>query len=95
MPRQSVSFDRAASYYDDTRAMPPEVVDAVTNAILDALVANGAGRLLEVGIGTGRISLPLMARGLPVTGVDISPSMTARLREKLTELTAALVESRA
>ncbi|MCH7488119.1 MAG: class I SAM-dependent methyltransferase [Chloroflexi bacterium] len=84
MPRQSVSFDRAASYYDDTRAMPAEAVNAITDAILDALARNDAGRLLEVGIGTGRISLPLMARGLPVTGVDISPAMTARLREKLT-----------
>ena len=84
MPRQSVSFDRAASYYDDTRAMPPEAIEAVTGAILNALAQNGAARLLEVGIGTGRISLPLMARGLPVTGVDISAAMIARLREQLT-----------
>lgn len=81
---ESVSFDRAASYYDDTRAMPPEAADAVTDSILDTLERNGAGRLLEVGIGTGRISLPLMARGLPVTGVDISAAMIARLRDKLT-----------
>ena len=81
---ESVSFDRAASYYDATRAMPPDAVEAVTNAILDALARNDAARLLEVGIGTGRISLPLMARGLPVTGVDISAGMVARLREKLT-----------
>ena len=84
MPRESVSFDRAASYYDATRAVPPEAADAVTDAILDALAQNGADRLLEVGIGTGRISLPLMARGLPVTGVDISAAMIARLREQLT-----------
>ena len=84
MPRQSVSFDRAASYYDATRAMPPDAIDAVTNAIIDALARNGAGRLLEVGVGTGRISLPLMARGLPVTGVDISAGMVARLRKQLT-----------
>ena len=83
MPRESVSFDRAASFYDDTRAMPPEAVEAVTGAILDALARNDADSLLEVGIGTGRISLPLMARGLPVTGVDISAAMIARLRQKL------------
>lgn len=81
---ESVSFDRAASYYDATRTMSPEAVDAVTDAILAALAGNGAGNLLEDGIGTGRISLPLMARGLPVTGVDISPGMIAQLREKLT-----------
>jgi len=81
---ESVSFDRAAAFYDSTRAMPPEAVEAVTEAILGALARNDAGRLLEVGIGTGRISLPLMARGLPVTGVDISTAMVARLREQLT-----------
>ena len=84
MPRESVSFDRAASFYDDTRAMAPEAVGAVTDSILDALARSGAGRLLEVGIGTGRISLPLMTRGLPVSGVDISAGMIARLRAKLT-----------
>ncbi len=84
MPRESVSFDRAASCYDATRAMPPETIEAVTGAIIGALARNGAAHLLEVGIGTGRISLPLMARGLPVTGVDISAGMVARLREQLT-----------
>ena len=84
MPRESVSFDHAASYYDATRALPPEAAEAVTGAIIDALARNGASRLLEVGIGTGRIALPLMARGLPITGVDISDAMMARLREKLT-----------
>ncbi|HEY5640513.1 MAG TPA: class I SAM-dependent methyltransferase [Dehalococcoidia bacterium] len=84
MPRESISFDRAASYYDDTRTMSPEAVVAVTDAIMDGLARNGAERLLEIGIGTGRISLPLMERGLPVTGVDISAAMVARLREKLT-----------
>ncbi len=84
MPHESVSFDRAASYYDATRTMSPEAATAVTGAILGALARNAAGRLLEVGIGTGRISLPLMARGLPVTGVDISAGMVAQLRQKLT-----------
>jgi ubiquinone/menaquinone biosynthesis C-methylase UbiE len=84
MPRESVSFDRAASYYDATRAMSLEATEAITGAIIDALARNGARCLLEVGIGTGRISRPLMARGLSVTGVDISDGMIARLREQLT-----------
>ena len=46
-----------------------------------AALANG-GRVLELGIGTGRIALPLSARGLDVTGVDSSPAMVARLRAK-------------
>lgn len=42
------------------------------------------GRVLEVGIGTGRIARPLAERGVRVCGVDIAPRMLARLREQLT-----------
>lgn len=44
-------------------------------------LANG-GRVLELGIGTGRIALPLAARGVEVHGIDASPAMVARLRAK-------------
>lgn len=42
----------------------------------------GRGRALELGIGTGRIALPLLARNVEVHGVDSAPSMVARLRAK-------------
>jgi SAM-dependent methyltransferase len=42
----------------------------------------GGGRALELGIGTGRIALPLAARGVPVAGIDLSSAMVARLRQK-------------
>jgi len=42
----------------------------------------GAGRALELGIGTGRIALPLASRGVPVHGIDLSSAMVARLRAK-------------
>jgi SAM-dependent methyltransferase len=42
----------------------------------------GAGRALELGIGTGRIALPLAARGVSVDGIDLSEAMVARLRAK-------------
>jgi SAM-dependent methyltransferase len=42
----------------------------------------GSGRALELGVGTGRIALPLAARGVPVHGIDLSRAMVARLREK-------------
>jgi SAM-dependent methyltransferase len=41
-----------------------------------------AGRMLELGVGTGRIALPLAARGCDITGVDTSPEMTAILKSK-------------
>lgn len=79
----SVSFDVAADVYDETRALAPEIVTKQTDAILAELRAAGADRLLEVGIGTGRITRPLMERGLRVAGVDIAPRMVAKLREQL------------
>ena len=42
----------------------------------------GSGRALELGIGTGRIAVPLAQRGVPVHGIDMSCAMVARLRAK-------------
>lgn len=42
----------------------------------------GGGRVLEFGVGTGRLAVPLARRGLDVSGVDISEEMLAKLREK-------------
>ena len=53
---------------------PDEVADQV------ATLAGPAGTVLELGVGTGRLALPLADRGLAVTGLDASPSMLARIR---------------
>jgi SAM-dependent methyltransferase len=73
--------ERAASVYDQ-RAV--EMFDpAVVEPVVDALASlAGGGRALELGVGTGRIALPLAARGVPVAGIDDSEAMVARLREK-------------
>lgn len=42
----------------------------------------GDGRALEFAIGTGRIAVPLQARGVPVAGIELSPDMAAQLRSK-------------
>src|SRR5262249_28996245 len=42
----------------------------------------GDGPALELGVGTGRVALPLTARGVPVHGIDLSEAMVARLRAK-------------
>jgi SAM-dependent methyltransferase len=56
--------------------------DAV-GATADFLVGlAGDGAALELAIGTGRIALPLAARGVPVHGIDLSPDMVAQLRAK-------------
>ncbi|MGA2286495.1 MAG: class I SAM-dependent methyltransferase [Dehalococcoidia bacterium] len=79
----SIGFDRAADTYDMTRALPQEVAQKLTDALLAEIRAAGADRILEVGVGTGRISRPLAERGVRVLGVDIAPRMLARLREQL------------
>jgi SAM-dependent methyltransferase len=73
--------ERIAATYDDSSAerFQPAHVDAVAD-VLAGLA--GGGRTLELGIGTGRIALPLARRGVPVHGIDLSPAMVARLRAK-------------
>jgi hypothetical protein len=69
--------DHFASVYDDVyvELSPDEAVGC-----LAALA--GGGAVLEFGIGTGRIALPLVATGVTVEGIDGSPEMVARLRGK-------------
>lgn len=81
MPRSSpVSFDRIAPVYDETRSLRPDQMEAVATALHTALAPHD--RVLEVGIGTGRIALPLQERGVRVLGVDVSREMTARAEGK-------------
>lgn len=69
--------DRIAEAYD---AMHSHLDPAAAIEALARLA--GGGRLLELGIGTGRIALPLIVRGVEVHGVDASEAMVAELRSK-------------
>jgi SAM-dependent methyltransferase len=70
-----------AARYDETSAwmFDPAVVEPAVE-VLASLAGDGAA--LELGIGTGRIALPLAARGVRVRGIDLSEAMVARLRAK-------------
>jgi ubiquinone/menaquinone biosynthesis C-methylase UbiE len=71
------SFDRAADFYDATRALPAAVHQRLTTMLASELSSR---RLcLEIGVGTGRIALPLVAAGVPMIGADIAPKMLRRL----------------
>lgn len=73
----SMTFgEEVAARYDDV----PRGDEVAAVAFLEQLA--GGGPALELAIGTGRIALPLAARGIAVHGVDISPAMVARLRAK-------------
>jgi len=78
----SVAFDRAAGYYDATRGFPPGAEDAVAALIGEVGRLTPASRVLEIGVGTGRIALPLARRVAGVAGVDLARPMLERLRAK-------------
>jgi len=73
--------ERVAARYDESAAeiFDPAVVDPVVELLVELA---GSGRALELGIGTGRIALPLAQRGVAVHGIELSKAMVARLRAK-------------
>jgi SAM-dependent methyltransferase len=77
---ESVRFDRAAEFYDASRAIAPEAMARTIELLAGEL--EGRGRVLEVGVGTGLLALPLHARGLRLTGLDLSGPMVAKLVQK-------------
>ncbi|MGL4648164.1 MAG: class I SAM-dependent methyltransferase, partial [Caldilineaceae bacterium] len=88
---ESALFDRFARFYDgDYRDYDDDL-----GMILDLAEEQG-GRVLELGVGTGRVLLPLVDAGHQVTGVDISPALLAVAHHKLNamgyEARATLVE---
>lgn len=85
----SVSFDRAAEFYDRTRGYPPGVAERVGRALLNAADAAPETRILELGVGTGRIALSIVRAGYAYTGIDLSPLMMAKLRAALREIPGA------
>jgi SAM-dependent methyltransferase len=76
--KPEMSFgDHVAANYDKSSQRGDE---AAAVAFLEQLARGG--RALELAIGTGRIALPLSAKGVQVDGIDFSPSMIAKLRAK-------------
>src|SRR5690242_2699431 len=80
MPENHFGEDVAARYDDPAdRMFDPAAIAQVVD-VLAGLAGDGAA--LELGIGTGRIALPLTRRGVRVHGIDLSEAMVARLRAK-------------
>jgi ubiquinone/menaquinone biosynthesis C-methylase UbiE len=90
------SFDRVAGIYDATRGIPPGEAATIAGGIADLLgEVPGAGRkrALEVGVGTGRIAVPLAAAGVDVVGFDVSRLMLEQLVRKRPRVGALLAEA--
>ena len=88
------SFDRVAHVYDETRGLPAEIERQITDGIAAVLHdVSDAPRLVEIGIGTGRIAVPLARRGVQVTGIDISAKMLAILLKKRADLDVLIADA--
>jgi len=70
--------DRIAAVYDHWHSVPEDAEEAAE--FLAGLAESGPA--LELGIGTGRVALPLSSRGVEVHGIDASEAMVAKLRAK-------------
>lgn len=84
MTSSDVWDEETASTYDADAAarFAPEALDPTVD-LLERLAEDGP--VLELAIGTGRVGVPLAARGVPVTGVELSEPMVAQLRRKVGE----------
>src|SRR5215218_9646146 len=82
--------EATARRYDETASsmFDPDVLDPVVE--VPAGLA-GSGRALELAIGTGRVAVPLSARGVPVCGIELSEPMVEQLRRKADASTIPVV----
>ena len=80
VPKNYFAGAIAENYDRDSSSMFDPAVVSATVEFLAELAGDGAA--LELGIGTGRLALPLAARGVPVQGIDLSPDMVAQLQAK-------------
>jgi hypothetical protein len=89
--RQDEIWDTEAAQRYDTPGsgrFAPEVLDPAVERL--AALA-GDGPALEFAIGTGRVAIPLAARGVPVTGIELSRPMIDQLRTKANETTIPVI----
>ena len=88
MTSSDVWDEATAERYDESAAekFAPEVLEPAVDFL--ARLA-GSGPALELAIGTGRVAVPLAARGVPVTGIELSQPMVDQLRRKVDEADAA------
>jgi len=89
---RSIAFDGAAGFYDETRGFPPGEERAVAGLLVRAGALTPTSRVLEIGVGTGRIALPLVAHAGFYAGIDLARPMMDRLRAKQPHAAVALIQ---
>ena len=81
----TTSFDRIADTYDATRGFPQGVAGRIVAAVCQQLPSIREARVLEIGVGTGRLALPFSAQVTGFIGLDISQKMLCQLQSKVTQ----------
>jgi ubiquinone/menaquinone biosynthesis C-methylase UbiE len=81
----SLSFDPMVRYYDETRCIDGGCLESVIKYLVKKYPPEDFKNVLEPGVGTGRIAIPLAQHGYDVHGVDISEQMLAVLDQRLKE----------
>ena len=78
-------FDWASSFYDQTRKIPEDLVNQIACTIGEKLENHPPVSILEVGVGTGRVAIPISEKLKTnmTLGVDISEKMLLKCREKI------------
>src|SRR5580698_2470175 len=89
--RQEEIWDAEAAESYDTPGTGMFAPDVLGPAVDRLASLAGSGRALEFAIGTGRVAVPLSERGVPVTGIELSPPMIERLRSKVDDATIPVI----
>jgi SAM-dependent methyltransferase len=87
--RQPESFDAVAEYYDQHRAAYPQQVE---DAVIALSRLHRGSRVLEIGCGTGQLSVTLAKQGVDLLAVELGPRLAARARHNLAPYPNARVE---
>src|SRR4028118_2035049 len=89
----SVVFDRAVAFYDRTRGLPPQAETSLAQVVGEDVPLAAGSKVLEIGVGTGRIALPLTRQHrYRYTGIDLSRNMMDVLRAKVSSEQISLVQ---
>lgn len=78
----SIPFDELVDTFEETRGLPLLAQERLIR-LVDDLAEGSRLRILDVGAGVGRLSLPMLIRGHDVVAIDISPAMLAQMALKL------------
>jgi len=87
------SFDPIARSYDETRTLDRHAIDAALATVVRRFPPTRYSRVLEIGVGTGRLAAPFARHGYRVVGVDRSEAMLERFRARRTRLRRISVQA--